>query len=115
MVLHLVEESLRASSTTIHDLAAVVQEQRPPSALAYEPVALAEVLADVQLTLCPAWFATQGQLTADFAALPTLQGVRSSLHTILFNLLSNAFKYRQPTCPLRVHVRTQGAAALFEV
>ncbi|MFD1875168.1 ATP-binding protein [Hymenobacter bucti] len=117
IVLQMVEESLRDLSTTIHDLAAVVQEQRPPSALAAEPVALAEVLADVQLALRPAWLATQGQLTADFAALPTLHGVRSSLHTIVLNLLSNALKYRQPSRPLRVHVRTyeQGGCAVLEV
>jgi signal transduction histidine kinase len=117
VVLQLVEESLRDLSTTIHDLAAVVQEQRPPSALAAEPVALADVLADVQLTLRPAWLATQGQLTADFAALPLLHGVRSSLRTIVFNLLSNALKYRQPTRPLRVHVRTyeQGDYSVLEV
>jgi signal transduction histidine kinase len=117
VVLQLVEESLRDLSTTIHDLAAVVQEQRPPRDLACEPVALAEVLADVQLTLRPAWLATKGQLTVDFAALPTLHGVRSSLHTIMFNLLSNALKYRQPTRPLRVHLRTyeQGGCAVLEV
>jgi signal transduction histidine kinase len=117
VVLHLVDESLRNLSTTIHDLAAVVQEQRPPSALASEPVALAEVLADVQLALRPAWLATQGQLTVDFAALPTLHGVRSSLRTIMFNLLSNALKYRQPTRLLRVHVRTyeQAGCAVLEV
>ena len=117
VVLQLVEESLRDLSTTIHDLAAVVQEQRPPSDLACEPVALAEVLADVQLTLRPAWLATKGQLTVDFAALPTLHGVRSSLHTIIFNLLSNALKYRQPTRPLQVHVRTyeQDGCAVLEV
>ncbi|MGI4820808.1 MAG: ATP-binding protein [Janthinobacterium lividum] len=117
VVLHLVDESLRNLSTTIHDLAAVVQEQRPPSALASEPVALAEVLADVQLALRPAWLATQGQLTVDFAALPTLHGVRSSLRTIMFNLLSNALKYRQPTRLLRVHMRTyeQAGCAVLEV
>jgi signal transduction histidine kinase len=116
-VLQLIEGSLRDLSTTIHDLAAVVQEKRPPSTLAPEPVDLAEVLAEVQLVLQSDWLATQGQLTVDFAALPTLHGVRSSLRTIVFNLLSNALKYRQPTRPLRVHVRTyeQAGCAVLEV
>ena len=117
MVLQLVDDSLRNLSTTIHDLAAVVQEKRPPSALAAEPVALAELLAEVHLALRPDWLATQGQLTTDFAALPTLHSVRSSLRTIILNLLSNALKYRQPTRPLRVHVRTyeQAGCAVLEV
>jgi len=117
VVLQLVEESLRDLSTTIHDLAAVVQEKRPPKTLTPEPVAVAEVLAEVQLVLRPDWLATQGQLTADFAALPTLHSVRSSLRTIVFNLLSNALKYRQPTRPLRVHMRTYelGGCAVLEV
>jgi signal transduction histidine kinase len=117
MVLQLVDESLRDLSTTIHDLAAVVQQQRPPSELAPEPVVLAELLAEVQLALRPSWLATQGQLTVDFTALPIVHGVRSSLRTIVFNLLSNALKYCQPTRPLQVRVRTyeQAGCAVLEV
>jgi signal transduction histidine kinase len=117
VVLQLVAESLRNLSTTIHDLATVVQEKRPPCTLVPEPVTLAEVLAEVQLVLRPDWLATQGQFTVDFAAVPTLHGVRSSLRTIMFNLLSNALKYRQPTRQLRVHMRTyeQGGCAVLEV
>jgi signal transduction histidine kinase len=106
MVLHLVDESLRSLSTTIHDLAAVVQEQRHPSGQLTEAVLFTELAAEVRLALRPELLATGARLTCDFAALPTLPYVRSSLRTVLFNLLSNALKYRQPGRPLRVQVRT---------
>jgi signal transduction histidine kinase len=106
IVLHLVDESLRNLSTTIHDLAAVVQEQRHPSGQLAEAVAFAELVAEARLTLRPELLATGARLTCDFAALPTLPYVRSSLRTVLFNLLSNSLKYHQPGRPLRVQVRT---------
>jgi signal transduction histidine kinase len=105
-VLHLVDASLRSLSTTIHDLAAVVQEQRHPSGQLTEAVVFAELAAEARLALRPELLATRAQLTCDFGALPTLPYVRSSLRTVLFNLLSNSLKYHQPGRPLRVQVRT---------
>ncbi|RZL14969.1 MAG: hybrid sensor histidine kinase/response regulator, partial [Hymenobacter sp.] len=93
VVLQLVDESLRSLSTTIHDLAAVVQEQRHPGQQATEPVAFAELATEARLVLRPELTATQARLTFDFADLPTLPYVRSSLRTIVLNLLSNAVKY----------------------
>ncbi len=106
VVLHLVDVSLRNLSTTIHDLAAVVQEQRHPGQQAAEPVSFAELAAEAQLVLRPELLATQARLTFDFAALPTLPYVRSSLRTLLLNLLGNAVKYHQPGRPPHVQVRT---------
>jgi signal transduction histidine kinase len=105
-VLHLVDESLRSLSTTIHDLAAVVQEQRHPSGQLAEAVVFAELAAETRLALRPELLAAGAELTCDFTALPTLPYVRSSLRTVLFNLLSNSLKYRQPGRPLQVKVRT---------
>jgi signal transduction histidine kinase len=105
-VLHLVDESLRSLSTTIHDLAAVVQEQRHPSGQLAEAVVFAELAAETRLALRPELLAAGAELTCDFTALPTLPYVRSSLRTVLFNLLSNSLKYRQPGRPLQVQVRT---------
>jgi signal transduction histidine kinase len=93
LVLHLFDESLGILSTTIHDLAAVVQEQRHPSGQLTELVTFAELAAEAQLALRPELLATQAQLTFEFGALPALPYVRSTLRTVLFNLLSNSLKY----------------------
>lgn len=106
VVLQLIDASLRSLSTTIHDLAAVVQEQRQPGQQATEPMAFAELAAEARLVLRPELLATQARLTFDFACLPTLPYVRSSLRTIVLNLLSNAVKYHQPGRPPHVQVRT---------
>jgi signal transduction histidine kinase len=110
IVLQLVDESLRNLSTTIHDLAAVVQEQRHPTEQSTEPVVFTELAAEARLVLRPELVATQARLTFDFADLPTLPYVRSSLRTIVLNLLSNAVKYRQPGRPPHVQVRTYEVA-----
>ncbi|GAA4003777.1 ATP-binding protein [Hymenobacter fastidiosus] len=110
VVLRLIDEALRSLSTTIHDLAAVVQEQRQPAPQPAEPVVLAELTAEVAQALRPERLAIQAQLSTDFAALPAVEYVRGSLRTILFNLVSNALKYHQPGRPLRVQVRTYADA-----
>jgi signal transduction histidine kinase len=106
VVLRLVDESLGSLSTTIHDLAAVVQEQRHPSGQLAELVTFAELATEARLALRPELLATQAQLTFEFEPLPTLPYVRSTLRTVLLNLLSNSLKYREPGRPLRVRVGT---------
>nr|WP_262906069.1 hybrid sensor histidine kinase/response regulator [Hymenobacter terricola] len=117
VVLRLFDESLRNLSTTITDLAAVVQVQRRPGDQASEVVSFAELVAEAQLAFRPEFLATQAQLTPDFTALSVLRYVRSSLRTVVFNLLSNALKYHQPGRPLRVQMRTydQDGRAVLEV
>ncbi|AII53604.1 sensor histidine kinase [Hymenobacter sp. APR13] len=102
-IMRLLEESLHSLSTTINDLAAVVQEQRPASPSVSEPVDLAELTADVVQALRPQIVATHARITTDFSALPQLQYVRINLRTILLNLLGNALKYHHPN--RRPHIR----------
>jgi signal transduction histidine kinase len=115
LVLQFVDEALHSLSTTIHDLAAVVQEQRHPGTQATEPISLAELAAEVQFGLRPELLATRAELSFDFGCLPTVHYVRGSLRTVLFNLLSNALKYHQPGRAPHVQVRsykTAGCAVL---
>ncbi|MBU6122042.1 sensor histidine kinase [Hymenobacter siberiensis] len=106
VVLRLLEESLHSLSTTITDLAAVVQEQRSPGKQAAEEVALTSLVADVLKTLRPQLTATEARVDTDFAGLPALSYVRSNLRTILINLLGNALKYRHPARVPHIQVRT---------
>jgi len=109
VVLRLIDDSLQSLSTTITDLAAVVQEQRSHGEQFAEPVSFTDVASDVLQALQPQVLATQAELETDFTALPTLTYVRSNLRTILLNLLSNALKYREPDRALRISVRSYEA------
>ena len=105
-VWRLVDTSLQALTTTITDLAAVVQQERLPGAQTAEEVVLADLLTDVLQTLHVQVVENQASITTDFEALPQVQYVRSNLRTILLNLISNALKYRHPERPPRVCVRS---------
>lgn len=72
-----------------------------------EEVALAEVVDEVRLDLAPELAATQAQLTIDVARCPTISFSPKNLRSIVYNLLSNALKYRapgrRPVVQLRCH------------
>ncbi|MBH8569536.1 hybrid sensor histidine kinase/response regulator [Microvirga sp. STS02] len=109
VVMRLLEDSLHSLSTTITDLAAVVQEQRSPGEQSAEQVTFASLVADVLKALRPQLEATDAHVDTDFSALPALRYVRSSLRTILINLLGNALKYRHPDRAPHIQVRTYQA------
>ena len=99
----LIQESLQQLSTALDDLSALGQVQQAANAAA-EPVALADVVADVLLTLEPQVRAAQARVTTDFTVRPVVSYARAGLRTIVLNLLSNALKYADPARPARVHV-----------
>ncbi|MGI4834328.1 MAG: sensor histidine kinase [Janthinobacterium lividum] len=103
-----IDSSLHTLHTVITDLGTVVQEQRQPgTARPPEPVALAEVLAEVLTTLHPQVVAARATIEADFASLPTVRYVPSSLRTIVLNLVANALKYSQPGRLPRIVLRSR--------
>lgn len=106
ILLDMVDTSLNSLSTTIADLAAVVQLARPSGEQTTEPITLADLTADVLQTLQPQLQAAHADVQTDFAALPELEYGRSNLRTIVLNLLTNAVKYRHPARPPQVAVRT---------
>jgi len=110
-LLPFMDKAIQALSTTIDDLATVVQEHRQPTAQAPEPVALADLAADVLAVLHPQAVATDADVTLDFSSLPEVPYVRSNLRTILLNLVANALKYRHPDRAPQVQLRTTGTAA----
>ena len=105
-LLRLFDDSLQSLSTTIYDLAAVVQEQRQPHEQATEQVSFASLAADVFQHLRPQVLETEACIETDFTALAAVQFERSNLRTILLNLVSNALKYRDPGRKPHVRVRT---------
>jgi signal transduction histidine kinase len=57
---------------------------------------LAPVIEDVRLGLVPLLQQVGGHLHVDVAAAPTLTFAEKNLRSVVYNLLSNAFKYHDP-------------------
>jgi signal transduction histidine kinase len=108
-LMHFMAKSLHALSTTIDDLATVVQEHRQATPQTPEPVALADLAADVLATLHLQVVANQADIKLDFSALPEVPCVRSNLRTILLNLTANALKYRHPDRAPHIRIRSFSA------
>lgn len=102
----LFDDSLQALTTTITELADVVQIARQPGEQMPEQVVLANITQQVLQTLHTEIQAAHAVVQTNFAALPHLSYARSSLRTILLNLLGNALKYRHPARPAQVQIRT---------
>jgi signal transduction histidine kinase len=69
-----------------------------------EPVMLAPVVADVRLDLAPAIAAAGTELTVAVAPALVVSFSPANLRSIVYNLLSNALKYRDPKRPSRVQL-----------
>jgi phosphoserine phosphatase RsbU/P len=107
------EESLEQILLTIDGLTRVVQLQRQLEQVPVEPVPLLPFAEEIVRSLQPA--AVGATFDLDFAAAPVLRMARPGLHSLLYNLLSNALKYAAPGRPPRVRVssaRAEGAVVL---
>jgi PAS domain S-box-containing protein len=93
----------RFQKTIAHltDISKLQQANAQPS----EEVDLAEVVEDVRLDLAPELAATQASLEVDVASCPTISFAPKNLRSIVYNLLSNALKYRAPDRPPVVRLR----------
>jgi PAS domain S-box-containing protein len=72
-----------------------------------EPVVLASVVQDVRLDLMPAIAAARAQLTVAVPAELVVSFSPANLRSIVYNLLSNALKYRAPERSVQVQVRAE--------
>jgi len=107
-ILDLMQESVERFQRTIEHLTAVSKLQKehdPPVA----QVALAPVLEDVRQDLAPLLRQTGGRLHLRVAACPPLRFAEKNLRSVLYNLLSNALKYRHPNRVPEVRVRCHQA------
>ena len=85
------------------DISRLQQESSPTP----EHMSLAAIIADVQLDLAPLLQTTAAQLTIDLADAPELPLSPKNLRSVVYNLLSNALKYRAPGRVPTVHIRCQ--------
>ncbi|SFQ83496.1 sensor histidine kinase [Hymenobacter arizonensis] len=73
-----------------------------------ETVDLATLVADIRLDLEQQL--TDARLTVDVAGCPNISFAPKNLRSIVYNLLSNALKYRSPDRPPQVRLRCRSAA-----
>ncbi|MDX5422308.1 MAG: PAS domain-containing protein [Hymenobacteraceae bacterium] len=105
-VFEMVKDSIRRFKNVIKDLTDIAKVQRDVDGEA-ESVALEEVLATVKANLQDVTGAAGAQLEADFRDAAYINFSRKNLYSILYNLVSNAIKYRSPNRAPRVCLRSE--------
>ncbi|QKG58447.1 GHKL domain-containing protein [Hymenobacter sp. BRD128] len=112
----MMQEAVTRFQQTIGHLTDISRLQQEGSA-AGEAGSLAAIIADVQLDLAPLLATTGAQVTVAVADAPTLPLSPKNLRSVVYNLLSNALKYRAPDRGPVVHIecQPQGEAAVLRV
>jgi PAS domain S-box-containing protein len=95
LILDLMQGAVDRFKTTIGHLTDIsrvhhANEQHP------EPVRLAEVIEAVRLDLTPLIIESGAELLVDVESCPTVSFSVKNLRSIIYNLISNAIKYRHP-------------------
>lgn len=115
-ILDLMQDSVERFTHTISHLTDVSRMQKEYDQPTHA-VPLAAVIEGVRLDLAPLLRQTGGRLDVDVRAVPTVLFSEKNLRSVVFNLLSNAFKYRHPDRPplVRVRARHEGTWAVLDV
>ncbi|GAB2963769.1 hypothetical protein GCM10027048_36160 [Hymenobacter coalescens] len=101
------EHSLDQIYTTIQELSALVQVQKQSMQVAPEEVRLERLTQEVLHSIGEQIRGAGAVVETDFSALPAIHFVRPNLQSVLYNLISNAVKYRSPERPPRIRVWTE--------
>ena len=104
-ILGMMQDAVVRFQKTIGYLTDISRLQQEGNAGA-DTVSLATVIADVLLDLAPLVEATGAQVVVDLDGTPTLPLSPKNLRSIVYNLLSNALKYRHPARPPLVRVQS---------
>jgi signal transduction histidine kinase len=116
VMMDLMQDAIERFKRTIAHLTDVTRLQKEYSQEASQ-VPLAALVAEVRLDLTPLIRQTGGQLEVLVPESATLTFSEKNLRSVVYNLLSNAFKYRHPERPphVRVTYRTQETYQVLEV
>jgi signal transduction histidine kinase len=101
----------RLTLESLTDIGTIQEEVTHPR----QAVSLAAVVEDVRQDLLPLLTETGGQLEVDLAGNPLLLFSKKNLRSLVFNLVSNGLKYRDPARRPVVRVssqRTEGQVLL---
>ena len=101
IIVRSVAQTVQKLDNVISDLNQILDYKRDLN-MVKEPVSLEETFTSVCVSVSQ-WIQESGcELRADFAEVPVVYAVKSYLHSILYNLLTNAIKFRSPDRTLHV-------------
>ncbi|MDO7877633.1 ATP-binding protein [Hymenobacter sp. ASUV-10] len=115
-ILHMMQDSVDRFQKTISQLTDISKLQKEDGQ-PLEPIELEAIIRDVLLDLKPLVQQTGGTIEVDISECPSIAFSEKNLRSVVFNLLSNALKYRHPSRPPQVQLRAycEGAFAVLAV
>lgn len=108
-VLARMQDAVERFKRTIDHLTDVSKLQREHTPTR-EQVSLAAVVEDVRLDLWPLLTETAARLDVEVSACPVIAFSEKNLRSVVYNLLSNALKYRDPDRPLHIRLSCRSEA-----
>jgi PAS domain S-box-containing protein len=102
-LLHMMQDSIERFQRTLDHLSDVTKLQKEHGQPLTQ-VALGTIVEEVRLDLQPLLLSSGAQLETDVSACPTVAFAPKNLRSVVYNLLSNALKYRDPARPLAVRI-----------
>ncbi|MDW8331693.1 MAG: ATP-binding protein [Cyclobacteriaceae bacterium] len=114
-LLRLLKNSTTDLDTIIRDLNKIIDLRNAIYGIK-EKVDLLQEVTRILLTL-KEQFPADAQIETDFAKAPFVYGIRPMINSVLYNLISNAIKYRAHTRPLKLILKSQmnGDAVLVTI
>lgn len=114
-LLRLVEKSTADLDSIIRDLNKIIDLRNAIYGMK-EKVDLLQEVTRILLTL-KEQFPADAQIETDFTQAPFVYGIRPMINSVLYNLISNAIKYRAHTRPLKLTLKSQmnGDAVLVTI
>ncbi len=102
-LLTMMDKSIMRFKKTIEDLTDISKTQRSTDDLA-ENIELSELLDEVKESVSELIKKEEATLLSDFTEVDTVRFSPKNLRSVLYNLVSNAIKYRSPERPAKVQV-----------
>jgi PAS domain S-box-containing protein len=92
-------------SSTLNSLVEALKIQQDANK-EFEVIAFADVLEKTNEIISAQIMETGAKIKSDFSKAPQIEYNRSYLESIFLNLLTNAIKYRDPTRPIEIDIKT---------
>jgi len=101
------EQSVSRMHDTVQDLSEVSTLQKNIDKVDYHPLYFNIVLEEVKVNLAKEIAEANVEISTDFASAPEVWFTHKNLYSIIYNLVSNAIKYRSPERTPWVKLKTQ--------
>jgi two-component system, chemotaxis family, CheB/CheR fusion protein len=105
-ILGLIKESIRRFQETIQDLTQIVKIQRSSEEDVNE-IDIPEIVNDAKLSIREMIDHSKARIKMDFENDAIIKFSRKNFRSIIYNLISNAVKYRSPDRVPEIHIRTE--------